>query len=230
MKRNPTAADEIRKALNLIGGIETVDINCTTDSLLIHYQSAVTKGRDITDFLETRGFFDRSQAVPFDDYMKKRAVSLLETLFQCFAVALVLLLFVNYSAYADTSNEQQPGQQQGRLPDWFPQFLGAQFTGIYQKMPDFNSPYTGDNSLRFDQGKGQGFTHTYGIYLGSRIGPSLQLYLDLEMFKGSGIGDGLGLGGNMNGDVVRAGSADLGQDPYLARFYARYLIPPWSSP
>ncbi len=29
----------------------------------------------------------------------------------------------------------------------------------------------------------------------------------------------------MNGDVIRAGPANLGQDPYLARLYLRYLIP-----
>jgi len=224
LKRNSTAADEIRKALSLIGGIETVDINCTTGSI-IHYQFAVTKCQDITNLLETRGFFDRCKAVTSNEYMRRKTAFLLESLFRFFAFALTLLVFVNYSAYADTDNEQQQGQQPRQLPLWFPQLLGAQFTGIYQRMPDFNSPYTGNNSLRFDQGKGEGFTHTYGIYLGSRISQSLQLYLDVEMFKGSGISDGLGLGGNMNGDVVRAGSANLGQDPYLSRFYARYLIP-----
>jgi carbohydrate-selective porin OprB len=53
----------------------------------------------------------------------------------------------------------------------------------------------------------------------------LQAYLDVEMFRGDGISKGLGLGGYVNGDVIRAGPANLGQDPYLARLYLRYLIP-----
>jgi hypothetical protein len=45
------------------------------------------------------------------------------------------------------------------------------------------------------------------------------------MFRGNGISHGLGLGGYVNGDLIRAGPAKLGQDPYLARLYLRYLVP-----
>ena len=45
------------------------------------------------------------------------------------------------------------------------------------------------------------------------------------MFRGSGISNGIGLGGYTNADVIRAGPANLGQEPYLARLYARYVIP-----
>jgi high affinity Mn2+ porin len=112
-----------------------------------------------------------------------------------------------------------------QLPSWAPKLLGAQFTGIYQNMPAFHSPYQGEKSLRFDQGLGRQFTHSYGIYFGSQLTPSLQAYLDVEMFRGKGISKGLGLGGYMNGDVIRAGPANLPQDPYVARLYLRYLIP-----
>jgi high affinity Mn2+ porin len=112
-----------------------------------------------------------------------------------------------------------------QLPGWAPKLLGAQFTGIYQNMPAFHSPYQGEKSLRFDRHLGHQFTHSYGIYFGSQVTRSLQAYLDIEMFRGSGISNGLGLGGYVNGDVIRAGPTNLGQGPYIARLYLRYLIP-----
>ena len=112
-----------------------------------------------------------------------------------------------------------------QLPSWAPKLLDMQFTGIYQNMPSFHSPYRDDNSLRFDHGLGQKFTDTYGIYFGSQITDNLQAYCDIEMFRGHGISNGLGLGGFVNGDFIRAGPANLGANPYLARLYLRYLIP-----
>jgi len=111
-----------------------------------------------------------------------------------------------------------------QLPSWAPKLLGAQFTGIYQYMPPFHSPYQGEKSL-VDHDLKKPLTHTYGIYFGSQVTERLQAYLDIEMFRGKGISDGLGLGGYVNGDVIRAGPAKLGQNPYLARFYLRYVIP-----
>jgi hypothetical protein len=114
---------------------------------------------------------------------------------------------------------------QSPLPPWFPQLLGAQVDAVYQNSPSFHSPYTGDKSFIFDHSFKQRLTHVYGLYVGSQITPSLQAYADFEMFRGSGISNGLGLGGYTNADVIRAGPANLGQEPYLARLYARYVIP-----
>lgn len=110
-------------------------------------------------------------------------------------------------------------------PTWLPQILGAQATFIYQNAPSFHSPYSGEKSFIFDHSFKQQMTQTYGLYLGSQVTKSLQLYTDFEMLRGSGISAGLGLGGYTNGDVIRQGPADLGPDPYLARLYARYVIP-----
>ena len=98
---------------------------------------------------------------------------------------------------------------------WFPQLLGAQVNGVYQNSPSFHSPYTGDKSFIFDHSFKQQLTHVYGLYLGSQITPSLQAYGDFEMFRGSGISNGIGLGGFSNADVIRAGPANLGQEPFL---------------
>ena len=106
-----------------------------------------------------------------------------------------------------------------------PKLLGLQFNGVYQYMPPFHSPYQGKNSLTFHNNEGQDTTHTYGVYLGSQLARNLQLYVDTELFQGFGVSDGIGLGGYVNGDVVRAGSSNLPKVPYLARYYFRYFIP-----
>ena len=106
-----------------------------------------------------------------------------------------------------------------------PRLLGAQFNGVYQNMPPFNSPYQGVHSLSFKNGEGQDTTSTYGVYLGSQLARNLQLYVDVELFQGNGISDGIGLAGYVNGDVIRAGSSNLPKIPYLARYYFRYFVP-----
>jgi high affinity Mn2+ porin len=131
-----------------------------------------------------------------------------------FAVLFVALLAATFDARAETASP---------LPEWAPRLLGAQFTGIYQHLYPFDSPYSGRNSL---QASGDnGFTHTYGIYFGSQVTQRLQAYLDVEMARGHGISNATGLGGNTNGDVIRQGTANLGQEPYLARAFLRYVIP-----
>src|SRR6202142_4467324 len=108
---------------------------------------------------------------------------------------------------------------------WVPKVLGLQFNGVYQNVPGFHSPYAGDNSFRTDEGLGHNITHIYGLYLGSQLAPTLQAYIDIEMAKGSGVSKGQGLGGYVNGDVIRVGSVDLGTGPYIARAYLRYFYP-----
>jgi high affinity Mn2+ porin len=106
---------------------------------------------------------------------------------------------------------------------WFPRLLGAQFTYIGQDMPPFHASYSGPHSLT-PHGDHQN-THTYGVYFGSQVTPRLQLYADFEDARGAGVGGAVGLAGLTNGDVIRQGIANLGQDPYLARSFARYVIP-----
>ncbi|HEY5440211.1 MAG TPA: carbohydrate porin [Gemmatimonadaceae bacterium] len=68
-------------------------------------------------------------------------------------------------------------------------------------------------------------SHTYGIYLGARLAPRLDGYLDVEMARGSGISHASGLAGVTNGDVLRQGTADLGSGPYVARAFLRLTLP-----
>jgi high affinity Mn2+ porin len=159
-------------------------------------------------------------------------------------IALILAVFTSYTAQADTDHPAQiintpahvdavpPAQATPgavafleALPPWFPKLLEMQFNGVYQTMPGFYSPYQGQNSLTSGNGEGHSFSQTYGVYLGSQLMRTLQLYMDIEMFEGDGVSDGVGLAGYVNGDVIRAGSSNLPKTPYVARLYFRYFIP-----
>jgi hypothetical protein len=140
-------------------------------------------------------------------------------------VLCLLVLLIPGLAVAADDDSTTLSTLASKLPSWAPKLLGAQATGIYQYMPTFNNPYEGSKSLTYDSGLGRQLTQTYGVYFGSQLTDYLQAYLDVEMFRGKGISEGLGLGGYTNGDVIRAGPANLGEDPYLARLYLRYLIP-----
>ena len=108
---------------------------------------------------------------------------------------------------------------QGALP----QVLGLQATFIDQDLRPFHSPYSGPNSLT--AAGDRAVTQTYGAYLGSQVTERFQVYLDVEMFRGAGVGRTVGLAGLPNGDAVRQGSGDLGQSPYLARCFGRWTLP-----
>jgi carbohydrate-selective porin OprB len=53
----------------------------------------------------------------------------------------------------------------------------------------------------------------------------MQFYVDTEWFQGKGVSYGEGLGGYVNGDVIRSGSSNLPKVPYVARAYVRYYYP-----
>lgn len=89
LKRNPDSADEIRKALSTISGICTVDINLTTGSILVHYNSRMTNGGEIAGLLESRGLFDYSKAVTNDEYFRQKISKIVEPLLMAATGALV---------------------------------------------------------------------------------------------------------------------------------------------
>jgi high affinity Mn2+ porin len=106
--------------------------------------------------------------------------------------------------------------------DW-PQLLGAQYTFIEQRQSTLQSPYQGPLSLH-PEGDRQG-THTMGLYTGWAPVDWGQLYFDTEKFMGAGVSGTTGLAGLTNGDVVRQGVAGLKKEFYIARLYARLLLP-----
>ena len=110
-----------------------------------------------------------------------------------------------------------------QTPQWIPQFLGAQVTVIGQHLAPFPASYSGPKSL-VNTGDTKA-TDTYGVYLGARLPARLQVYLDIEMARGSGVSEATGLGGITNGDVIRQGTANLTRGPYVARLFLRYTFP-----
>jgi high affinity Mn2+ porin len=113
--------------------------------------------------------------------------------------------------------------QDAGAPRWIPRLLGAQLTVITQYLPRFHALYNGPQSLT-DSGDFEG-THTYGVYVGSQLTHHLQAYVDVEMARGGAIGNAFGLAAVTNGDVLRQGSVELGQVPYVARAFVRYVVP-----
>jgi high affinity Mn2+ porin len=102
------------------------------------------------------------------------------------------------------------------------QVLGAQINLIGQRLQPLHSPYAGALSLR--RTGDTEMTQAYGVYLGGALAGGLQAYLDVEMLRGSGISQASGLGGITNGDVIRQGTVDLGENPYVARAFVRYAV------
>ncbi len=118
------------------------------------------------------------------------------------------------------------------LPFWAPQVLGVQINAIAQKLAPFHSPYSGPSSLVATGD--HGISHVYGVYVGaepfawgapSPLRTTVQAYLDVEMARGHGVSRATGLAGVTNGDVLRAGTADLGNGPYVARAFVRFTRP-----
>jgi hypothetical protein len=104
-----------------------------------------------------------------------------------------------------------------------PQLLAAQYTFIEQWQSPLQSPYEGPHSLL--PGGDQQPTHTIGAYAGWAPYSWGQLYFDIEKFMGAGVSGATGLGGVTNGDVIRAGTVGLKKEFYIARLYARFMLP-----
>ncbi|SRR5579883_88985 len=106
---------------------------------------------------------------------------------------------------------------------FMPQLLGAQYTLIDQHQYALRSPYASRLSLHASGDSER--SHTFGAYFGVPLPAHLQLYFDVEMFKGEGVSNATGAGGIVNGDVVHSGNADLGKRAYVARRYLRWSLP-----
>jgi high affinity Mn2+ porin len=105
----------------------------------------------------------------------------------------------------------------------WPMLLGAQYTYVLQHQDALDAPYSGRLSLNPD-GDTQS-THTIGGYLGWAPFTWGQLYFDTEKFMGAGVSGATGLGGLTNGDVVREGANNLKKTFYIARLFARFMVP-----
>lgn len=100
-------------------------------------------------------------------------------------------------------------------------WISGQANIVLQWHGRFPAPYTGPNSLRPEPENGT--SKVYTLYLGYELTPTTEVYLDMESAGGHGLSNALGLAGITNLDVVR--NTTLSQDPYVARFMLRQIIP-----
>jgi len=106
------------------------------------------------------------------------------------------------------------------LPPWFPQILGMKATFVGQYSTNFNSPYEGPMTFGNPYknngdggGRSEEVTQSYGLYTGAQLTKDIQAYLDIQLFKGNGIGGGQGIGGYPNSLYIRAGSSQYIRHP-----------------
>jgi high affinity Mn2+ porin len=100
-----------------------------------------------------------------------------------------------------------------------PQERDAKFqaTYVWQQKRPFQAAYSGPHSLSPDREKSYSFTATAA--LGTRLGDSVELYLDPEVAQGVPLSGLTGLGGFTNGEIARTS----GPNPnlYAARLFVR---------
>jgi hypothetical protein len=73
IKDNQRAADEVKRLVTLFHGVNSVECNLITGSILVNYHPDKLNKRDIVDLLSEKGFFDKSKAVTNDEYFKRTA-------------------------------------------------------------------------------------------------------------------------------------------------------------
>ena len=62
-------------------------------------------------------------------------------------------------------------------------------------------------------GRSEELTQSYGLYTGAQLTKDIQAYLDIQLFKGNGVGYGQGMGGYPNSLYIRAGSSQYIRHP-----------------
>jgi hypothetical protein len=123
---------------------------------------------------------------------------------------------------ADSDATPAPAAVPAPSSNW-PMLLGAQYTLVDQNQSRLYSPYSGPLSLN-PNGDTEA-TNTVGFYSGWAPVNWGQLYLDVERFVGAGVSDATGLAGLTNGDIVREGVSGIKKEFYIARLFARFMLP-----
>ncbi len=98
--------------------------------------------------------------------------------------------------------------------------IHAQATDIFQYHPAFASAFQGPQS--FDHGNHTGNTFDATLYLGARLLPGLELWVNPEMNQGIAPNNTLGIAGYINGDGAKVGKAH----PYtrIQRVFVRETV------
>ena len=73
IKRNRNVANEVERLMETVEGVDIININLATGSLLVNYNPKITKYHDIVNLLQANGYFDHSKAVTNDQYIHNAA-------------------------------------------------------------------------------------------------------------------------------------------------------------
>lgn len=73
VKNNKARSEEVRGLLLSVPGVETVDINLTTGSCLVTYDTCATTRDHLVSLLTTKGYFDQAGAISNDEYFQQMA-------------------------------------------------------------------------------------------------------------------------------------------------------------
>jgi high affinity Mn2+ porin len=96
----------------------------------------------------------------------------------------------------------------------------GQFTNVTQKHDRFHAPYSGDNSLQPDESAQE--TTDLTLYLGARVAPRTELWVNAELDQGFGLSNTLGAAGFPSGEAYKVGQSR----PYLRlpRLFLRHTV------
>ena len=175
--------------------------------------------------------FERRGLAPLKKVkMKMTKIQKLTTALFCYVLQ-ILLAQTGARAHAQGSEPELPvksDEKESEKPSFtqppralLAYELGLQATLIDQNLFRFRSKYQGTNSLKSRNENEK--SDTYTLYLGLRLNPSFEFFINPEMARGNGISEALGLAGFTNGDVIR--NPTLGMDPYLGRYFVRITLP-----
>ncbi len=126
------------------------------------------------------------------------------------------------------SRDQNAAEQESQPPATiFPHsessrfWVSGQFNTIFQWHPAFHSPYSGPLSLT---AKSETATsRVFTLFTGAKLTDYLEVLCQVESAGGRGIGNGFGLAGFTNLDVVH--NPALGSTPYIGRTMVHAVIP-----
>jgi hypothetical protein len=145
---------------------------------------------------------------------------------KCLAIVLFILFSYVTIAQANSQEKVVKDSIQNSAPaeDQETENLSfhAQMTYINQRHNNFNSSYSGANSLlsRFEGSDGRSYSFSGTVFLGARLWKDTEVYYNPEMFSGTPFtGSLVGLGGVQNGELQKGAYAP--PIYYTARAFVR---------
>lgn len=145
--------------------------------------------------------------------------SILEKLLLCLIMCMPCASWAQQSA--QPSDQASDSGAPGILSYLDPWQIYGQFTNVSQLHQHFHAAYSGDNSMRPDEGVRE--TTDATLFAGRRLDPNTELWINAEIDQGFGLSDTLGAAGFPSGEAYKIGA----HRPYvrIPRAFIRHVIP-----